>query len=48
VTSKSARQGEIIRELAKPQQTELPNVTKLAKALVRELANQNEFGKTRS
>jgi len=36
----SARQGEIIRDLGKPQETQLPNVTELAKALARELATQ--------
>jgi integrase len=35
------RQGEIIRDLANPQQTELPDVTQLAQALAREMENQN-------
>jgi len=34
------RQGEIIRELAKPQQTASPDVKPLAKALAQEMANQ--------
>jgi integrase/recombinase XerC len=36
----SSRQGEIIRELGKPQQTQSPDVAQLAKALAREMASQ--------
>ncbi|MBI2351145.1 MAG: site-specific integrase, partial [Deltaproteobacteria bacterium] len=39
------RQGEIIRGLAKPQQTERPDVEEIAKAVARELAVQNELAK---
>jgi integrase/recombinase XerC len=41
----SARQGEIIRELRNPQQTQLPNITELAKALAREMATRSELDK---
>jgi hypothetical protein len=34
------RQGEIIQDLAKPQQPESPDVAQLAKALAREIAVQ--------
>jgi hypothetical protein len=44
----SVRQGEIIRELADSQQTERPGADEFAKAIARELANQNEFAKAPS
>ncbi len=40
----SRRQGEIIRDLAKPQQTQRPDVSEFAKAVARELSVQAEFG----
>ncbi len=39
----SRRQGEIIRDLAKPQQTQRPDVAEFAKAVARELSVQTEF-----
>jgi integrase len=40
----SARQGEIIRELAKPQKAELPDVAEFVKAVAREFAVQSGSG----
>ena len=37
------RQGEIIRDLAEPQQTQRPDVAEFAKAVARELSVQAEF-----
>jgi len=39
-TVANRRQTQIIRDLAKPQQTESPTVKQLAKALAQEMANQ--------
>jgi hypothetical protein len=41
----SARQGEIIRELAKPQKVELPDVAEFVKAVAREFAVQSGSGR---
>jgi integrase/recombinase XerD len=41
----SARQGEIIRDIAKPKQSERPDAAEFAKAVARELAKQNDFAK---
>ncbi len=41
----SGRQGEIMRELAKPQQRELPDVAEFVKAVAREFAIQSGSGK---
>jgi integrase len=39
----SRRQGEIIRDLAKPQQAERPEAVEIAKAVARELAAQRKL-----
>lgn len=44
----STRHGEIIRDIANPKQSERMDAAEVAKAVARELAKQNEFGKTRS
>ena len=40
----SARQGEVIRDLANPQQTERSDAAEIAKAVVREMAIQSGSG----